>query len=119
MLGIRNDDCDDLYGLLAVYYGMVRFIDDSVGQILDALERLGLRENTIVVFCSDHGDFMVELSTLRKTFSCKTAVLCPAARFDNAAFFELCAHNRGLSVKAFTSFEDAMDWLDNPFSSSS
>lgn len=60
LLGVRHDDPADLYGLLAVYYGMVRFIDDSVGQILDALERLGLRDKTIVVFCSDHGDFMGE-----------------------------------------------------------
>ncbi len=60
LLGVRTDNLDDLYGLLAVYYGMVSFLDDGVGQILDALERLGLRENTIVVFCSDHGDFMGE-----------------------------------------------------------
>jgi choline-sulfatase len=31
-----------------------------VGQILGALEDLGLRERTMVVFCSDHGDFMGE-----------------------------------------------------------
>ena len=39
---------------------MVRFIDDGVGQILDALEQTGLRENTIVVYCSDHGDLSGE-----------------------------------------------------------
>ncbi|MEZ4682051.1 MAG: sulfatase-like hydrolase/transferase [Caldilineaceae bacterium] len=60
MLGIRDDNIDDVYGLLAVYYGMIRFLDDALGQILDALERLQLRQNTIVVFCSDHGDFMGE-----------------------------------------------------------
>lgn len=60
MLGIRQDKIEDLYALMAVYYGMVRFIDDALGQILDALERLGLRENTIVIFCSDHGDMMGE-----------------------------------------------------------
>ncbi len=60
MLGWADDDIEDVYGLLGVYYGMVRFIDDGLGQILDALERLGLRENTIVVFCSDHGDFAGE-----------------------------------------------------------
>lgn len=58
MLGVRDEEVDDLYGLMAVYYGMVRFLDDALGQILDSLEDLGLRENTIVVFCSDHGDFM-------------------------------------------------------------
>lgn len=41
----------------------------------------------------------------------KTAVLCPRERFDHAAFFALCAQNRGFNVRAFTSFEDAMEWL--------
>ena len=60
MLGVGNDNLEDVCGVMGVYYGMVRFIDDALGQILDALENLGLRENTIVVFCSDHGDFMGE-----------------------------------------------------------
>ena len=60
MLGMAEDALEDVYGLMAAYYGMVRFIDYSLGQILDALADLGLRDNTIVVFCSDHGDFMGE-----------------------------------------------------------
>jgi len=60
MLGMEKDALEDVYELMAAYYGMVRFIDYSLGQILDALEDLGLRDNTIVVFCSDHGDFMGE-----------------------------------------------------------
>ena len=38
----------------------MRFLDDALGQILKALENSGLRDNTIVIFCSDHGDFMGE-----------------------------------------------------------
>ncbi len=60
MLGIEHDAIEDVYKLLAVYYGMVRFVDDALGQILDAVDGLGLAHNTIVVFCSDHGDFMGE-----------------------------------------------------------
>lgn len=60
MLGYGNDRLEDVYGLFGAYYGMVQFIDDAVEQILAALEQLGLQENTIVVFCSDHGDFMGE-----------------------------------------------------------
>ena len=60
MLGMEEDALEDVYGVMAAYYGMVRFIDDALGGIVDALEGLGLRENTIVVFCSDHGDFMGE-----------------------------------------------------------
>lgn len=60
MMGVREEDVDALRELMAAYYGMVRFLDDGVGQILDGLERTGLRENTIVIFCSDHGDLMGE-----------------------------------------------------------
>lgn len=60
MLGMQEDTSEDVYGVMGVYYGMVRFLDDGIGQILAALDRLGLRENTIVVFCADHGDFMGE-----------------------------------------------------------
>ncbi|NQU43419.1 sulfatase-like hydrolase/transferase [bacterium] len=60
MMGMEEDSLENIQGVMACYYGMVRFLDDSVGRILDALERLELRENTIVVFCSDHGDFMGE-----------------------------------------------------------
>jgi len=60
LLGMEDEPMEHVYGLLAAYYGMVRFLDDAVGQILDALERLDLRERTIVVFCADHGDFAGE-----------------------------------------------------------
>jgi len=52
-----------------------------------------------------------ELISFRKALSRKTAVLCPLDRFDHAAFFALCAQNKGFRVRAFTSFEDAMEWL--------
>ena len=42
--------------LLRIYYGSIRLIDDQVGRVLDALERTGRYEDTIVVFTSDHGD---------------------------------------------------------------
>jgi hypothetical protein len=52
-----------------------------------------------------------ELSVLRKAFSRRTAVLCPVEGFNNAEFFALCAQNRGFQIEAFTSFEDAIEWL--------
>ncbi len=42
----------------AAYYAQVEFIDDSFGQVLDALEATGQRENTLIVFTADHGETM-------------------------------------------------------------
>ena len=42
------------------YYGMISYIDDKVGQLLQALEATGLGDNTIIVFTSDHGEMLGE-----------------------------------------------------------
>lgn len=44
--------------ILAHTYGMITLIDDCVGRVLARLEALGLAGNTVVVFTSDHGDFL-------------------------------------------------------------
>ena len=51
------------------------------------------------------------LARFRKTFARRTAVLCPMERFDHARFFTLCAENHGFNIRAFTSYEEAMEWL--------
>ena len=42
----------------AVYYGMITEIDDNIGRIMEALEKSGQIDNTIIVFMSDHGEFV-------------------------------------------------------------
>jgi len=44
--------------MTANYYGEIAFIDDGVGRIMSTLRHSGLEENTIVIFTSDHGDFL-------------------------------------------------------------
>lgn len=51
---------EKLREVIAAYYANVEFIDDMLSEILDTLDETGLRKNTIVVFCSDHGDFSGE-----------------------------------------------------------
>ena len=43
---------------LAVYYEMVTLMDKYIGQILDKLDALGLTEETIIIFTTDHGHYM-------------------------------------------------------------
>ena len=43
---------------IAAYYAMVTAVDDQVGRILGELDDLGLRESTIVIVSSDHGDML-------------------------------------------------------------
>jgi arylsulfatase A-like enzyme len=42
---------------IAVYYGMVSMMDKYIGRILDKLDELGLANDTLVVFSTDHGHF--------------------------------------------------------------
>lgn len=48
-------DEDQQKKTISGYMASVRFMDEQVGRLLDALDRLDLRKNTIVIFLSDHG----------------------------------------------------------------
>ncbi len=49
---------EQLRHMIANYYGMISLIDHNVGRILIALDDLGLADNTIVVYSTDHGDWL-------------------------------------------------------------
>lgn len=51
-------DEQELKKNIATYYGMTSLMDKHIGRILDELDRLGLAEDTIVVFSTDHGHFL-------------------------------------------------------------
>ncbi len=50
----------------AAYYAMIELIDDNVGRMLDALERTNQRDNTLVIFMSDHGEMLGDHGLLQK-----------------------------------------------------
>lgn len=51
---------DDLRRAVATYYASVSFVDSQVDRIMAALDTAQLRDDTIVVYLSDHGDFAGE-----------------------------------------------------------
>ncbi len=61
----------------AAYYGNVNFIDDEVGKLLKVLDELGLRNNTIVVYTTDHGEMLGEHGLWRKNCFYEQSVRVP------------------------------------------
>jgi arylsulfatase A-like enzyme len=56
----RIFDEEDVAHLVNLYDGEIRFVDAQVGRVLDALAKHRLLESTVVVFVSDHGEWLGE-----------------------------------------------------------
>ncbi len=50
----------------AAYYGLITYLDDKIGRLVDTLEEQGMSENTVVIHTSDHGESLGEHGLWRK-----------------------------------------------------
>lgn len=55
---ISNMTWEDMSQVIAVSYEQAMLVDDALGKILDQLDRLGLADNTLVIYTADHGDLL-------------------------------------------------------------
>jgi arylsulfatase A-like enzyme len=58
---------EELKRIRALYAGEVTHMDECVGRLLNAMDALGLREDTVVVFLSDHGILLGERGLIGKS----------------------------------------------------
>lgn len=58
--GIANPDPSDVVRARTAYYGLVRRMDLMVGELLDTLDATGQSSDTLVIYCSDHGEHIGE-----------------------------------------------------------
>ena len=56
----------DARRMVAAYYAQIELLDDAVGRMLDALVESGQRDNTLVIFTSDHGEMLGDHGLLWK-----------------------------------------------------
>ncbi len=49
-----------------LYYSAITYVDTQIGRILDALKETGELDNTLIIFCSDHGEMLGDLGTYQK-----------------------------------------------------
>lgn len=64
--GARHPDEDGIRSLRAAYLAMIELADAQIGRVLDALDRSGERDDTVVVLTSDHGDMQGDHGLVRK-----------------------------------------------------
>lgn len=88
---------------IAAYMASVRFMDAQVGRLLDALDQLKLRENTIVVFVSDHGYNLGEHDCWSKVSLWEGSVRVPMIISATGSQFD---QNRGASCETIVELID-------------
>ncbi len=65
-VGLEAIGEDGMRRILALYYALITRIDAEIGRVLEALERSGRADDTVVVFCTDHGDMAGRLGLFDK-----------------------------------------------------
>lgn len=97
---------DDFAVLRAVYYGMIAEVDAQIGRICATLRERGAWENTLVIFCSDHGEMAGDHWLLGKGGVFEASYHIPLIIRDPAR-----AARAGTQVTAFTSAADILPTL--------
>lgn len=59
------------------YFACVEGVDDQIGRVLDMLEKKGLKDNTMVIFCSDHGEMLGSHGLMHKNIWYKESFEIP------------------------------------------
>lgn len=63
---VNLKDPGSLKKIYRAYYASISYIDDKLGEVMHMLDQFGLRDNTIVIFLSDHGDMLGQRGMVQK-----------------------------------------------------
>ena len=109
------------------YYAAVRYMDAQVGKVLDALQRAGLDEETIIIFTSDHGyhlgehDFWAKVSLREESAQVPLIIRAPGRKpavcnslVELIDLYPTTARLCGLEIPARLQGRDISGLLDDP-----
>jgi len=82
--------------VVPTYMGLIKQIDDHVGRVLDMLEQSGRLQDTMIVFTSDHGDYLGDHWLGEKELFHEQSVRVPLIIYDPS---DAAHHTRGTVVK--------------------
>jgi len=71
------EDAEGLRDMKAKYFGLVTMIDAAIGDVLQALDESGALANTVIVFTSDHGEFLGDHWMRNKTLLYEPSAAVP------------------------------------------
>ena len=63
--------------MIADYYRYISFLDMQIGRILEALQKRGFLENSLIVFLTDHGDMTGDHNLWRKSYPYEASAKIP------------------------------------------
>lgn len=67
---------------IRMYHALLRGVDENIAIVRNKLETLGLADNTIVIFFSDHGVQLGSFGTWEKNVAYEESILCPLVIYD-------------------------------------
>ena len=120
----------DLKKIVAVYYGMIAYVDTQMERLYQILSKKGLLDDTWIVFASDHGDFMSEKGLFEKCevpYECLTHVplIIAAPTGSNAPrnrridglvstvdCFTTMLRIAGLEIPHYAQGKDLIEWIE-------
>ena len=92
--------------VVATYLDMCAFVDDQVKRVLEKLDALGIAEDTLVLFWSDHGDFAGDYGLPEKWDTCFS---------DNLTHVPVMIRCPGLDASAYAGLTETIDLLPTAF----
>jgi arylsulfatase A-like enzyme len=131
---LRECDTDaatesDIRKMIAVYYGMIAYVDAQIDRIYESLRQRGVLDNTWIILSSDHGDFAGEKGLFEKCevpYECllhvPLIIVPPAGEsvprgtvvdglVQSVDLFATMLSMAGLDVPQYTQGKDLMAWV--------